>query len=115
MCAHMYAMHELEALRYYYLYCTMINCLKENPEDAMFSKTCNNTQTIIMPLKKRYYVFDLITRFVCLCVCLSVITFVARWLDLVTWCQERSILGVHTGLRYIDEPVFSSFGTYRYA
>ena len=28
---------------------------------------------------------------VCLSVCLSVITFVARWLDLVAWCQLRLI------------------------
>ena len=51
---------------------------------------------------KRYYVFDPITRFVCVskcvcvcvcvcvCFCLSVITFVVRWLNLATWCQVRS-------------------------
>ena len=28
---------------------------------------------------------------VCVCACPSVITFEARWLDLATWCQVRSI------------------------
>ena len=33
---------------------------------------------------------------VCLCACLSVITFAARWLDLETWRQVRSILSTRT-------------------
>ena len=47
---------------------------------------------LIIPLKKGIMFFTYITRFVCLSVCLSVITFTARWLDLATWRQVRSIL-----------------------
>ena len=67
-------------------------------------------------MKKKWYVLDLITPFVCLSVriclfvclfvcvcvcvcvsvCLSVITFAARWLNLATWCQVRSILSTRT-------------------
>ena len=51
---------------------------------------------LIIPLKKGIMYFTYITRFVCLSVCLSVITFAARWLDLATWCQVRSILSTRT-------------------
>ena len=47
---------------------------------------------------ERHYVFH--QEFVCVCVCvsvcLSVITFAARWLDLATWRQVRSILSTRT-------------------
>ena len=68
----------------------------------------NNDNNYYYTFEKRYYVFHLSTRFVCVCVCLcvclsvcvsvclSVITFAARWLDLATWCQVRSILSTRT-------------------
>ena len=43
---------------------------------------------VIIPLKKWNYVFDPITRFVCL----AVITFMARWLHSAIWCEVMSRL-----------------------
>ena len=34
---------------------------------------------------------------VSVCVCVSIITFVARWLALLKWCQVRSTLSTRTG------------------
>ena len=63
-----------------------------------FTIVCVNTLGLVSyyAFVKRYYVFDQRENFFCVCVsvCLSVITFVARWLHSSTWCQVRSILSI---------------------
>ena len=51
----------------------------------------------VIPLKKVLCFWPKwISLSVCVCFCLSVITFVARWLHSATWCQVRSILSIST-------------------
>ena len=62
----------------------------------LFLSQCDN-----YTFEKRYLVFYIrrkICRWVgvCVCICLSVITFVARWLHSGTWCQVRSKLSINT-------------------